>query len=263
MPDFIFGQFMPGKSFIHDLDARNKLISVLLIIASSLLTKSCFWLLLFLFISLLSVRLAKLNLGFFLRGIRFFVFMIFLTAVLQLFFSPGGQVIFSWGFLYLTQMGLQTGVIFFLRFLTALVAMTVFLLTTSPIAISDTLAFFLSPLKVFKLPIDDITLTLSIALRFVPTMIATFSSILDAQKSRGAVFNRGSLLHRMKMYVPVMAPLFLNSVKRAEDLAAAMIMRGYTDGRHRTRFRVMHWRQVDTVVMAAWLLIILLLFITR
>lgn len=255
--NIIFGRYVPGDSFIHKLDPRDKLISTILIIIISFLANSLLSALILGVLCLLALLMSEIRIVFFFRGIRFFLIMIVLTALLQLAFANSGEELFSIGPIKITDLGIKIALLTFFRLSIAIIIATLFTLTTSMIQISDAIGYLIRPLKVFKLPVDDIVLTLSIALRFIPTMIQEISTISDAQKARGSSLNSRSVTKKIKAIIPILLPLFIASVKRAEDLATAMIMRGYTDGKNRTKFRIMKWKNKDTFTILFFLFILI------
>ncbi|KGH96562.1 cobalt ABC transporter permease [Oenococcus oeni] len=259
----IFGRYVSGDSFIHKLDPRDKLISATLIIIISFLANEPLSALILGLICLLILLVSKIKLLFFFRGIRFFLIMIAFTAILQLLFANNGEELFSVGPIRITSFGAKIASLTSFRFSLAIIIATLFTLTTSMIQISDAVGYLIRPLKIFKLPVDDIVLTLSIALRFIPTMLQEISTISDAQKARGSSLNSRSIAKKIKAIVPILMPLFIASVRRAEDLATAMIMRGYSDGKNRTKFRIMKWKNRDTLIILFLLFLLIFFGITK
>ncbi|MFT8325107.1 energy-coupling factor transporter transmembrane component T family protein [Oenococcus sicerae] len=257
--NIVFGRYLAGRSFVHQLDARNKIITLILMIFLSFMANSTIDFIILLALCSAALLAARIPVMFFLKGIRFFLIMILLTAILQLLFSKGGSTFFSWGIISITSIGLKTGIFLFLRFAVTISMATLFTLTTSSIEIANGLTFFLQPFRFLKLPVDDIVLTLSIALRFVPTIIREINTITNAQKSRGSFLNTGSIVQRIRAVLPVLTPFFLGSIKRAEDLATAMILRGYTDGRKRSKFRKMTWKIQDSGLLGFYFIISLIM----
>ncbi|GLB47516.1 energy-coupling factor transporter transmembrane protein EcfT [Philodulcilactobacillus myokoensis] len=261
MDNFIFGQYSPGDSFIHRLDPRNKLFLTILIIVASLLIHSWVSPLILLLVCAFAIQTSHVGWHFLIHGIKFFIHMILLTSLLQLLLSRSGKVYWYFWIFNISSFGAHIAIMSFFRFIIAIIISMLFLLTTSPIEISDTISSLLNPLKFIHVPVEDISLTISIALRFVPTMTGEVHRIMDAQKSRGVQFHKGNVIKRIKMSIPIMFPLFINTFKRAEDLASAMILRGYTGNRYRSSIRKMHWHINDTIVFIAIILIIILIFL--
>ncbi|EUJ40800.1 cobalt ABC transporter permease [Brochothrix campestris FSL F6-1037] len=263
MNNMILGRFVPGDSWLHQLDARAKLVAVMYFIvmvffANNLLS----YLLSFLLVFSLLV-LSKIPFLFFIRGLRPIIFLILLTVILQLFFTTEGQVLLQFGPLQITDAGIINAVFIALRFMLIIFMTTLLSLTTSPISLTDGIESLLNPLRKVKFPVHEMALMLSIALRFIPTLMDEAEKIMQAQKSRGVEFNSGSLLARVKAIIPLLIPLFISAFKRAEDLAIAMEARGYHGGEGRTKYRILKWEARDTLMIVLMMVYTLLLFLTR
>lgn len=258
----LFGRFVPTNSIIHKLDPRAKLVLsmyfiVIIFFANSWQTYA--WLAAF---TLGTILLTKVPLGFFWDGVRPLIFIIVLTVILQIFFSSGGHVYWQWGILSITQFGLINGAYIFCRFVLIICMSTVLTLTTQPLMIADAVESLLKPLTKIKVPVYELALMLSIALRFVPTLMDESQKIMNAQRARGVNFGTGSLWKRVKSLIPILIPLFISAFNRAEDLATAMEARGYSGGEGRTKYRLLHWHTADSVacfVMVAATIILLTL----
>ena len=172
--------------------------------------------------------------GFFVRGVRPLIWLILFTVALQILFTTGGEVYWSWWIFNITEFGLQNGAFIFCRFVLIIFMSTLLTLTTPPLELSDAIEYILRPLKAIRFPVHEISLMLSIALRFVPTLMDETEKIMNAQRARGVDFGEGGLLQKMKAIVPLLIPLFVSSFNRAEDLATAMEARGYQGGEGRT-----------------------------
>lgn len=255
MNKLIFGRYIPGDSIIHRLDPRTKLLMSFYFIGIIFLAnnwQSYLFLAVFTFIAIL---LSKINLGFFLRGVRPLLWLIIFTVALQMFFTSGGEVYWQWGIFHLTEFGVINGIFIFCRFVLIIFISTLLTLSTPPLALSDAIEAILRPLKVIKFPVHEISLMLSIALRFVPTLMDETEKIMNAQRARGVDFGEGSIVQKMKAIVPLLIPLFVSSFNRAEDLATAMEARGYQGGDGRTKYRILHWQVKDTLTVIVFVFV--------
>ncbi|MDR1012914.1 MAG: energy-coupling factor transporter transmembrane protein EcfT [Lactobacillales bacterium] len=263
MDKLILGRFIPGNSFIHRLDPRTKLIGSFYFIFI------LFWLnnwrtyLLAMAFTSLAVLLSKINVIFFLKGIRPMLLLILLTVILQIFFTTEGRILWSIGPLKLTFCGLVNGIFIFIRFILIISISTLMTLTTQPLSMSDAVEFLLRPLQVLKFPVHEVSLMLSIALRFVPTLMDETEKIMNAQRARGVDFNDGKLMQRIKAIIPLLVPLFVSSFKRADELATAMEARGYQGGKSRTRYRKLTWQTCDTFALFALIVLTIGMLIVR
>ena len=197
------------------------------------------------------------------QGLRPLAWVIVFTVVFQVLFSSGGKLYWHWGIMSITHDGLANSLIIFYRFMVIITSSTVLTATTPTLRIADGLDWFMRPLKFLKVPVNQITLMLSIALRFIPTIMDEAGKITNAQRSRGMNFHQGNLVKRVKHLVPVLIPLFVNSFKRAEDLATAMEARGYDPDSPRTHFRQLHWQKNDTTTFVLMVLVTVILFLIR
>lgn len=255
MEKLIFGRYIPGNSWIHRLDPRAKLLSTIFFIFVIFLANNWqTYLVLFIFV-LTAVLLSEIKMSFFINGIKPMIWLILFTVVLQVLFTGGGEVYFQWGILMVTSQGLMNGVFIFCRFVLIIFMSTLLTLTTMPLSLTDALEYLMRPLTALKVPVYEIALMLSIALRFVPTLMDETEKIMNAQRARGVDFGEGNVFQQMKAIVPLLIPLFVSSFNRAEELATAMEARGYSGGEGRTKFRKLDWSASDTLVMAVFVLI--------
>lgn len=262
MNKLIFGRYMPGDSFIHRLDPRAKLLASFYFIGIIFLANNWQTYALLAAFTLFAVFLSKVDIKFFIRGIRLLIWLILFTVGLQVLFTSGGETYWSWGIFNITQFGVMNGLFIFCRFVLIIFMSTLLTLTTPPLELSDAIEYLLRPLRVVRFPVHEVSLMLSIALRFVPTLMDETEKIMNAQRARGVDFGEGSLVQKMKAVIPLLIPLFVSSFNRAEDLATAMEARGYQGGEGRTKYRILHWHLQDTIVMVAFgLMTIVLVFI--
>lgn len=206
---------------------------------------------------------AKVNFGFFIKGVRPLIWLILFTVLLQVFFSSGGTVFWKWGPFNLSYYGLINGAYVFCRFVLIIFMSTLLTLTTAPLEIADALEKLMMPLKKIKVPVYEISLMLSIALRFVPTLMDETAKIMNAQRSRGVNFGEGSIMQQIKSVIPLLVPLFVSSFNRAEELATAMEARGYRGGEGRTKYRVHYWHTGDTVGCVIFVAVMIILLFVR
>lgn len=231
MDKLIFGRYIPGDSIIHRLDPRAKLLASFYFIGIIFLANNWqTYLFLFAF-TMATIALSKIKYKFFINGVKPLIWLILFTVVLQVLFSRGGEVYFEWGPIVISQFGLLNGVFIFCRFVLIIFMSTLLTLTTAPLALTDAIEFLLRPLNVVKFPVHEIALMLSIALRFVPTLMDETEKIMNAQRARGVDFGEGNVFQQMKSIVPLLVPLFVSSFNRAEELATAMEARGYQGGK--------------------------------
>ena len=244
--DVSLGQYFPGNSVIHRLDPRIKIILTMTFIVVLFICRG-FIPYAIMTVFLFSVIFAtKINIRLIFKSLKPILILLIFTAVLNIFYTKSGTVLFSIGTIDITTGGVLTAVFMTVR-IVLLVAGTFVMLTytTSPIMLTDGLESLLSPLKKIKFPVHELSMMMSIALRFIPTLIEETEKIMSAQKSRGASFETGSFIQRAKALVPVLVPLFINAFRRAEDLALAMECRCYRGGENRVRMRVFKLSALD------------------
>lgn len=263
MNKLIFGRYIPGDSFIHTMDPRAKLIASFYFIGIIFLANNWQTYAILAVFTLFAIFLSKVNIRFFIRGIKPLIWLILFTVALQMLFTQGGEVYFDWGIFSITEYGVINGLFIFCRFVLIIFMSTLLTLTTPPLDLSDAIEYLLRPLKVVRFPVHEVSLMLSIALRFVPTLMDETEKIMNAQRARGVDFGEGNLIQKMKAVVPLLIPLFVSSFNRAEDLATAMEARGYQGGEGRTKYRVLHWHIKDTEAMIAFALLTVILIFVR
>ncbi|KAF1301698.1 MULTISPECIES: energy-coupling factor transporter transmembrane component T family protein [Enterococcus] len=249
MNKLIFGRYIPGDSIIHNLDPRVKLLASFYFIGIIFLANNWQSYLFLGIFTLGSILLSGVSLKFFIRGVKPLIWLILFTVALQVLFTTGGAVYWQWGIFNITEFGVMNGIFIFCRFILIIFMSTLLTLTTAPLELSDAIEYILRPLKAVRFPVHEVSLMLSIALRFVPTLMDETEKIMNAQRARGVDFGEGSLIQKMKAVVPLLIPLFVSSFNRAEDLATAMEARGYTGGEGRTKYRKLAWHTRDTWVV--------------
>lgn len=252
--DITIGQYYPGDSIIHRLDPRTKLIGTILFIIITFLAKTPLqYALLALFVAVV-ILLSRVPVKYMLKGLRSILFILIFAFVINLFMTPGTPI-FQWWRIRITHEGLRLATLMMTRLLLLIMGTSLMTLTSSPIQLTDAIERLLSPFKRLGFPAHEVAMMMSIALRFIPTLLEETDKIMKAQMARGADFESGRLLQRAKALVPLLVPLFIASFKRADDLASAMEARCYRGGVGRTRLHVLRYHARDII---AFLLLLLL-----
>ena len=248
LKDITLGQYFPGNTLAHRLDPRTKLTVTVLYIVALFSAHSVYAYAALILTLLVSVRVSRVGAKALLRGLKPVLFIIAFTAILNLFYTPGVELVHFWIF-RITVEGVRTAVTMMARI--TLLIMGTFLLTytTSPIHLTDGLESLLGPLKKLRLPVHELAMMMSIALRFIPTLIEETDKIMSAQKARGADFESGSIFQRAKALVPLLVPLFVSAFRRADELATAMECRCYHGGDGRTKLHELHYAARDYLVL--------------
>ena len=195
------------------------------------------------------VALSKIKLGTILKGLKPLIFIIVLTGVLNLFYTTGGKVLVDWWIFTITTEGIKRAFLMIVRIMMLITGTFLLTYTTSPIALTDGLEILLGPLKKIKVPVHEMSMMMSMALRFIPTLIEETDKIMSAQKARGADFETGKLTDRAKALLPLLVPLFVSSFRRADELAVAMESRCYHGGEGRTRMKQLHMHRRDWLAL--------------
>ena len=244
LKDITLGQYFPGDTVVHRLDPRTKLLMVILYIVALFLCKGFVSYGVALAFLITAVVLSKIHPKALFKGLKPLLIIIIFTAVLNLFYTDGTVLVKFWIF-KITREGIYNA--FFLVLRIMLLVMGTFLLTytTSPIALTDGLESLLSPLKKLHFPVHELAMMMSIALRFIPTLIEETDKIISAQKARGADFETGNIFRRAKALIPILVPLFVSAFRRADELATAMECRCYHGGKGRTKLKQLHYRRRD------------------
>ncbi|MBQ8475154.1 MAG: energy-coupling factor transporter transmembrane protein EcfT [Clostridia bacterium] len=252
-----FGQYCEGKSFLHRLDPRWKLVLAIVYIIVIFLAKNIFSFVLLGAAGVGLVFLSGINPKIVLRSLRPLLVIICITSLINVFWLKGETLLFALGPVEIYLEGIFNAILIVVRVI-LLVSVTSLMLTytTTPIALTDGLEQLLAPLAYIKLPVHDFSMMMTIALRFIPTLLEETDKIMNAQKARGADFSTGSLKKRAKALVPILIPLFVSAFRRAEELAVAMECRCYTGGEGRTRMNVLHSSYRDFVAFAATVILL-------
>lgn len=245
----VIGSYVPLNSPIHRLDARTKLILCIWYVISVFFANQLWPAIGVSLILLITLLMSRVPLRMYWSGIRPFLIIILITVCLQVLFSSGGRLYWQYGWISVTSAGIKNSFLIFYRFTVIITASTVLTATTPTLQLASAFSWLIYPLKWLRVPVDKISLMLSIALRFVPTIMTDVKMIMNAQRSRGMDFHQGSLVTRLKHLIPIIIPLFVNSFQHSEDLATAMEARGYSLERSRTQYRQLHWRRRDNVAL--------------
>ncbi|KRK97134.1 ABC-type cobalt transport system, permease component CbiQ related transporter [Secundilactobacillus odoratitofui DSM 19909 = JCM 15043] len=247
MDKFMFGRYIPGHSWVHKLDPRAKLVMSFMYIGVVFFANNFWTYLVMTALLLVSVLATAIPIGVFLRGLIPLFWLMIFTVLIQVFFGAGGHVYWQWGWLSVTHNGLTSAGLILMRFVLIILISTILTFSTQPLAIADGIESLLSPLRKLHFPVATLALMLSLALRFVPTLMDEAEKIMNAQRSRGVDFGAGGLRQRIKTIVPILIPLFVNAFNRAVDISTAMEARGYQDGEQRTKYRQLKWQRADTI----------------
>ena len=246
MKDVVFGQYIPGDSLIHKMDARVKLVLLMVYIVLIFCTSNFYALSVPVLLAILFMLLSKVSIKQYLKSMKMMIFVIIITSIFNLFYGKG-EVYFSLGPLSVTEGGINNSIIIVARIICLLIVSASLTFTTSPTDLTDAIERLMKPLKVFHIKVHEIAMMMSIALRFVPTLLEETDKIMMAQKSRGANLDDGGFIQRAKALIPVFIPLFVSAFRRAFDLAIAMECRCYNGGKGRTRMKSLHMQKRDYV----------------
>ena len=252
LKDITLGQYFPGNTLAHRLDPRTKLLAVVCYIVAIFNCHSAWAYGLMILTLFISAKVSKVGAKALFRGLRPVLFIIAFTAVLNLFYTPG-DVIWTWWVLKITRQGAATAVAMMARITLLITGTFLLTYTTSPIQLTDGLESLLNPLKKLRVPVHELAMMMSIALRFIPTLIEETDKIMSAQKARGADFESGGLIQRAKALIPLLVPLFVSAFRRADELATAMECRCYHGGEGRTKLHVLRFAVRDYAVLTCYL----------
>ena len=245
LKDITLGQYFPGNSIIHRLDPRTKLVMLVIYIVALFLAVGPASYGLMLVFLMVSIGISGVPVKAFLRGMKPLVFILIFTGLLNLFFTQGENLLVHFWGISLYWEGVIRSVYMVARILMLIAGTFLLTYTTSPIALTDGLESLLSPLKHIKVPVHELAMMMCIALRFIPTLIEETDKIMSAQKARGADFETGSLMERVKALIPILVPLFISAFRRADELATAMECRCYHGGDGRTKMKLLRYKRCD------------------
>ena len=263
LKDITLGQFFPGNTLVHRLDPRTKLACVALYIVALFTAKSFLAYGVIAAVLLLSIRISRVGWKALTRGLKPILIILVFTAAMNLFFNEGTPIADVWLLRSITWEGLERAVMMVLRIVMLIMGTFLVTYTTSPIRLTDGLEALLNPLKKLHLPVHELAMMMSIALRFIPTLIEETDKIMSAQKARGADFESGGIFQRARALVPILVPLFISAFRRADELATAMECRCYHGGEGRTKLHVLRYEKRDYAVMAGFALLVVGMIVMR
>jgi len=256
LKDITLGQYFPGNSFFHKLDPRTKIIAAILYIAIIFICKSVWSFVFTTAVTIAIILISHIPFKIILKSLKPLVFIIAFTAIINVFWMEGETLLFEWRFIKIYGEGVMHALLMTIRIVELLAGTSIILTyTTSPISLTDGLERLLSPLKAIRVPVHEFSMMMTIALRFIPTLIEETDKIISAQKARGVDFSNGSLAKRVKALIPVLIPLFISAFRRADDLAIAMECRCYRGGNGRTRMTVLRMGARDVVCILMFLIL--------
>lgn len=248
--DITLGQYYPAKSVIHQLDPRVKLVTTMIFVISLFVAKGAVGYAIATIFLAMVIRMSKVPFGYMTKGLKAIIMLLMITVVFNLFLIDGDIVLWRFGFLRITDKGIKTAVFMAIRLVYLIIGSSVMTLTTTPNDLTDGLEKLLGPLKKIHVPVHEISMMMSIALRFIPILLEETDKIMKAQIARGADFESGNLIQKAKAMVPLLVPLFISAFRRANDLAMAMEARCYHGGDGRTKMKPLHYESRDKMAYA-------------
>jgi energy-coupling factor transport system permease protein len=261
--DITIGQYFPGNSIIHRLDPRFKIVITLLYIIMLFSGGHYICLLIGAVYTFGAILLSGIPMKMFWKSVKPLLPFLLITATLNLLLMGTGEVLWQWKFLKITENGLNTSVFMVIRIVLLIMGSSLLTYTTSPITLTDAIERLLSPLRKIKFPVHELAMMMSIALRFIPTLIEETDKIMSAQRARGADFETGGLVKRAKALLPILVPLFVSAFRRADELAVAMESRCYHGGEGRTRMKQLKFALRDYVTLVLFGLFLAAIIVLR
>ena len=256
LKDITLGQYFPGDTIVHRLDPRTKILVVIIFIVALFLAVDWISYAVMFLITAMCIKLSSIRLKSLMKGLKPLVFIILLTGILNLFYTKEGTVLLDWWIFTVTTGGIKRAFLMVVRIMLLVCGTLLLTYTTSPLALTDGLEMLLNPLKKIKVPVHEMSMMMSMALRFIPTLIEETDKIMSAQKARGADFSTGKLTERAKALLPLLVPLFVSSFRRADELAVAMECRCYHGGEGRTRMKTLKMAPRDWLCFLFWALVL-------
>ena len=263
LKDITLGQYFPGDTVAHRLDPRTKILLVVLYITALFCAKGVVTYAIMAAVLAVCVRISKVGLRSLVRGLKPVLFIIVFTGLLNLLFTPGDHYLVEWGFLRISDTGVRNAVFMVIRIMLLIMGTFLLTYTTSPIRLTDALEQLMGGLKRFHVPVHELSMMMSIALRFIPTLIEETDKIMSAQKARGADFESGGLVQKAKALVPILVPLFISAFRRADELATAMECRCYHGGEGRTKLQVLRYERRDYAALILGAVVCALVIVLR
>lgn len=259
--DITIGQYYPAKSILHRLDPRVKVVSTLLFLISLFLFRSIPGYIIATAFLVMVVRLSKVPFGYIVKGLKPIIMILMLTVLFQLFLTRGGDTLVHWWIFTITEEGLVNAVYMAIRLIYLIIGSSLMTFTTTPNELTDAIEKLLGPLNIIHIPVHEIAMTMSIALRFIPILLEETDKIMKAQIARGADFESGNMLQRAKAMIPILVPLFVSAFRHANDLAMAMEARCYHGGEGRTKMKPLRYVSRDRVAYAIVILYVAAVFV--
>lgn len=244
--DVAFGQYFPGKSLIHRFDPRAKIVCFIALIVIIFCTFNYASLGIVTAFTVLIIAVSGISPKFYFKSLKVIIFIVLITSLLNLFYGTG-EPIWQWGILKLTWNGINRAVFVTVRIVCLILASSCLTFTTSPTELTDAIERLMKPLNVIHFPVHEIAMMMSLALRFVPTLLEETDKLMQAQKARGADMDSGNMIKRVKALIPILIPLFVSAFRRAVDIATAMECRCYRGGFGRTRMKELHLKGLDSI----------------
>ena len=263
LKDITLGQYFPGDTVAHRLDPRTKILLVVLYIVALFCADSLLAYGILAAVLTVCVRISRVGIRALVRGLKPVVFIIVFTGLRNLFFTPGEHILAEWGFLRVTAEGARNALFMVLRIMLLIMGTFLMTYTTSPISLTDGLERLLNWMKKLHVPVHELAMIMSIALRFIPTLIEETDKIMSAQKARGADFESGGIIQKAKALIPILVPLFISAFRRADELAVAMECRCYHGDEGRTKLHVLQYEGRDYAALALGALITVGIFVLR
>lgn len=267
LKDFSLGKYFSAESLIHDLDPRFKLITTFSMMIMLFLIKSPSLFLIFNIFIFIIIYLSKIPLLYVLKGIRPIAFFLLITISINMFFTPGEVIFSAFSFIEITREGLEYAFIMTYRLILLITSSSIMTYTTRPTDLTFAMEYMLKPLKIFKLPVNDLAMMMSLSIRFIPTLLDETNKIIKAQTARGARFDSKNLFKKAKSYLPILIPIFVSALRRATDLANAMESRSYRGSDFRTRMKEIRFSRLDLigllVLLSFYVLLLFLEFVVK
>ena len=263
LKDITLGQYFPGTTVAHKLDPRTKILLVTLYIVALFCAKGIVTYGILALCLAICVRISKVGLKSLVKGLKPVLFIILFTGILNLFFTPGDYYVLELGFIHVSNVGLHNAIFMVVRIMLLIMGTFLMTYTTSPISLTDGLERLLGGLKKVHVPVHELAMMMSIALRFIPTLIEETDKIMCAQRARGADFDSGNLIQKAKAMIPILVPLFISAFRRADELATAMECRCYHGGEGRTKLHVLKYESRDYVALVLGVLVLAAVIVLR
>ena len=263
LKDITLGQYFPGTTLAHKLDPRTKILLVTLYIVALFCAKGIVTYGILALCLAVCVKISKVGLKALVKGLKPVLFIILFTGILNLFFTPGDYYVLELGFIHVSNVGLHNAIFMVVRIMLLIMGTFLMTYTTSPISLTDGLERLLGGLKKVHVPVHELAMMMSIALRFIPTLIEETDKIMCAQRARGADFDSGNLIQKAKAMIPILVPLFISAFRRADELATAMECRCYHGGEGRTKLHVLKYESRDSVALVLGVLVLAAVIVLR